>query len=153
MPVFESRTELNASVEQLFDFLIHPANLQKIAPPEMQFVFVEPPEVIHAGCRLTCKAQAYGMIQKLTYEIVEFDAPTKFREQMVEGPLKRWLHDYIIEPHSTPGAVTLVNRIDFEPPGGILGFIVTADKILGALDDGFDHRRLELQKLFGKLQP
>ena len=150
MPIFECRTDLQTSPEQLFEFLVRPENLQKIAPPQMQFVFVEPPEFIRLGCRLTCKAQAYGMIQQLTYEIVEFNSPKQFREKMVDGPLKQWLHDYIVEPHSAPDAVTLVNRIDFEPPGGLLGFVVTADKILEALEDGFDHRREELQKLFGK---
>ena len=150
MPKFESRTDLHGSVQQVFDFLIRPANLQAIAPPEMQFVFVEPPEVFKLGTRLTCKAQAYGMIQQLTYEIVEFNAATQFREKMVEGPLKLWLHDYIIEPHSSADSVTLINRIEFEPPGGLLGFIVTADKILEALDDGFDYRRVALEKLFPK---
>ena len=148
MPIFESRTDLNATVEQVFDFLIQPANLQAIAPPEMQFVFVAPPTVIELGSRLTCKAQAYGMIQQLTYEIVEWKSPTQFREKMVEGPLRLWLHDYIIEPHSSSGIVTLINRIEFEPPAGLLGYIVTVDKILEALDDGFDYRREALQKRF-----
>lgn len=150
MPIFESRTELHATSDQLFDFLVNTANLQKIAPPEMQFVFVNPPPVIQLGSRLTCKAQAYGMVQQLTYEIVEFSKPNQFREKMVEGPLKQWLHDYIVEPHSSEGLVTLVNRINFEPPGGVMGFIVTSDKILDALDDGFEFRRAELQKLFPK---
>ncbi len=148
MPIFESRTDLHTTVDQLFDYLIRPANLQAIAPPEMQFVFVTPPEIISLGCTLTCKAQAYGMIQQLTYEIVELSSPSRFREKMVEGPLKLWLHDYIIEPHSSPEKVTLLNRIEFEPPGGLLGFIVTADKILEALDDGFDFRSKALKKRF-----
>ncbi len=151
MPIFESRTDLHASVEQVFDYLIRPANLQAIAPPEMQFVFVMPPEVIKLGSRLTCKAQAYGMIQELTYEIVELKSPSQFREKMVEGPLRLWLHDYILEPHASSDHVTLINRIEFEPPGGLLGFIVTADKILEALDDGFDYRRKVLQKRFPKI--
>ena len=150
MPHFESRTDLHGSVEQLFDFIIRPANLQAIAPPEMQFVFVNPPEVIQLGSRLTCKAQAYGMIQQLSYEITEFHALTNFQETMVEGPLKLWRHDYIIEPHGSGNSLTLINHIEFEPPGGLLGFIVTADKILEALDDGFDYRRIALQKLFAK---
>ena len=150
MPIFESRTDLYASAEQVFDFLVRPANLQAIAPPEMQFVFVQPPDVISLGSRLTCKAQAYGMIQQLTYEIVDFRSPSQFREKMVEGPLKLWLHDYIIEPQSVAEIVTLINRIEFEPPGGMMGFIVTADKILEALEDGFDHRRDLLQKQFAK---
>ena len=150
MPIFESRTELFATIDQVFDFLIRPANLQAIAPPEMQFVFVTPPDVIELGSRLTCKAQAYGMVQELTYEIVELNSPSQFREKMVEGPLKLWLHDYIIEPHESPDRVTLINRIEFEPPAGLLGFIVTADNILEALDDGFDYRRTVLQKTFMK---
>lgn len=150
MPIFESRTELYGTAEQLFDFIIKPANLQAIAPPEMQFVFVNPPDVIQLGSRLTCKAQAYGMIQQLSYEIVEFEPSKQFREKMVEGPLKLWLHDYVIEPHSSPDQVTLINRIEFEPPGGLLGILVSANKIMDALEDGFEHRRDELQKLFDK---
>jgi ligand-binding SRPBCC domain-containing protein len=90
------------------------------------------------------------MIQQLSYEIIELDSPRSFREKMVEGPLKLWVHDYIVEPHSSPDRVILVNRIEFEPPGGLLGFIVTADKIMEALDDGFEYRREVLQKQFGK---
>ena len=150
MPIFASRTDLHGSVEEIFDFLIRPVNLQAIAPPDMQFVFVSPPEIISLGSRLTCKAQAYGMIQELTYEVVELDSPSRFREKMVEGPLQLWLHDHIIEPHSSPDQVTLINRIEFEPPAGLLGFIVTSDSILKALEDGFDYRRDVLQKKFAK---
>ena len=148
MPIFESRTDLHGSVDQVFDFLIRPANLQAIAPPDMQFVFVTPPDIIELGTRLKVKAQVYGMVQELTYEIVEMKSPSLFREKMVEGPLKLWLHDYIIEPHPSADRVTLINRIEFEPPGGVLGFLVTADSILDALDDGFEHRRELLQKQF-----
>ena len=149
MPIFESRTDLNASVNEVFEFLIRPANLQAIAPPEMQFVFVAPPEVIELGSRLTCKARAYGVVQELTYEVVELTSPSRFREKMVQGPLKLWLHDHILESYSSNDGVTLINRIEFEPPGGVLGFIVTADSILEALEDGFEHRRTVLQKRFG----
>ena len=149
MPIFESRTDLPASVEQVFDVIVRPANLQEIAPPDMQFVFVDPPEMISLGQRLTCKAQAYGMIQTLNYEIVEFKAPLQFREKMVEGPLQLWLHDYIIEQQPSGRTVTLINRIEFQPPAGLLGFIVTADKIMEALEDGFDYRREILNKRFG----
>ncbi|HEY0985241.1 SRPBCC family protein [Schlesneria sp.] len=148
MPIFESRTDLHGSLDQVFDFLIRPANLQAIAPPQMQFVFVTPPPIIELGSRLKVKAQVYGMVQELTYEIVELNTPTRFREKMVEGPLKLWLHDYIVEPHSSSDKVTLINRIEFEPPGGVLGFLVTADSILEALEDGFEHRREALQKQF-----
>ena len=148
MAIFESRTDLNASATDVFDFIVRPANLQRISPPEMQFVFVNPPHTIELGSRLTCKAQAYGMVQQLTYEITQLEMPQGFREKMVEGPLRLWLHDYIVEPHTSSNKVTLINRIEFEPPAGLLGFIVTADKILETLEDGFDYRRIQLQKHF-----
>ena len=148
MPQFESRIPLNASPEQVFDYILRPANLQAIAPPETQFVFVQPPAVIELGSRLTCKVQAYGVIQQLSYEIVEFAAPERIREKMVEGPLKLWLHDYIVEPNAV-GGVTLVNRIEFEPPGGMMGLIVNASRIMEALEDGFHYRGKALKKVFG----
>ncbi|MBS0207240.1 MAG: SRPBCC family protein [Planctomycetes bacterium] len=147
MPQFESRTSLSASPEQVFDYILHPANLQAIAPPETQFVYVSPPPRIELGSRLTCKVSAYGMIQQLSYEIVELVSPVRYREKMVEGPLKLWLHDYIVEP--VEGGVILINRIEFEPPGGMMGLIVNASRIQDALEDGFDHRAKALQKVFG----
>jgi ligand-binding SRPBCC domain-containing protein len=147
MPLFENRTVLKASPEQVFEYILRPSNLQSIAPPESQFVYVQPPQLIELGSRLICKVQAYGMVQQLTYEIVELVSPHRYREKMVEGPLRLWLHDYIVEP-SESGQVTLVNRIEFEPPGGLLGLMVNESRILDALEDGFDYRSKALQKVF-----
>ena len=148
MPLFESRTSLNATPERVFEFICSPSNLAAIAPPETQFVYVQPPLLIELGSRLVCKVQAYGMIQQLSYEIVELVSPERYREKMVEGPLKLWLHDYIVEP-SSDGGVILINRIEFEPPGGLMGLIVNASRIMDALEDGFDYRAKALQKVFG----
>lgn len=148
MPVFEHRTPLKAAPQDVFDFILRPANLQAIAPPESNFVYVDPAPVIELGTRLVCKVQAYGMVQQMTYEIVEIDAPRRYREELVEGPLQKWQHDYIVEADDN-GEAVLVNHIDFEPPGGMMGLIVTADRILDALEDGFYYRGIALKKVFG----
>jgi ligand-binding SRPBCC domain-containing protein len=147
MAQFESRTNVNADPERLFDYLLRPANLQAIAPPESQFVFVNPPELIELGTKLVCKVGAYGMIQQLAYEIVELVSPHRYREQMVEGPLKLWVNDYIIESDASGGAV-LINRIEFAPPGGMLGLIMNEKRIIEALEDGFHYRSKVLEKVF-----
>lgn len=148
MPQFESRTELNATPHQLFEYMVRPANLQALSPPSTGLVYVNPPQLIELGSRLVCKVQAYGMVQQVAYEIVEFASPVRYREKMVEGPLKLWVNDYILEP-SENGGVVLINKIDFEPPSGLLGLIVNASRIIEALEDGFDHRARLLQKHFG----
>ena len=147
MPQFESRTELNASPDKVFEYIRSPANLQAIAPPETQFVYVQPPQLIELGSRLVCKVSAYGMIQQMSYEIVELVSPERYREKMVEGPLQMWLHDYFVEPSAN--GVTLVNRIEFEPPAGMMGLIVNSRRIMEALEDGFDYRGKALKKVFG----
>lgn len=149
MPVFECRTELPVSPERLFEFITLVENMQKVSPPEVDMVIEEAPEVLELGSRLVFKVQAFGMPQQLIHEIVAFDAPRSFREKMTKGPLASWIHDYIVEPHGD-GHSALTNRIDFEPPGGMLGMLLTADRILSRLEDSYAVRGEALKKA---LQP
>lgn len=147
MPVFESRTEVPVSPERLFEFITCVENMQKVSPPEVDMVIVEAPPILELGSRLVFKVQAFGVAQQLVHEIVAFDRPRSFREQMTQGPLSSWIHDYIVEPHGD-GHAALINRIDFEPPGGMLGMLLTADRILSRLEDGYAHRGEALRKAF-----
>lgn len=146
MPIFESRVELPASPEAVFDFISRPANLAAISPPEAGLVFTQAPEVLSEGAAMVCKLQAYGLVQELQQKITKFDPPRSFREELIKGPVKKYIHDYIVEP--TPGGAVLINRIDFEPPGGLMGMMVTADRIMDQLEDGFAYRRDLLKKAF-----
>ena len=102
-------------------------------------MFVEAPEVISLGSRLVFKLQGFGVVQQLEHEIIEFDPPRGFREKMTKGPLPHWQHAYILEPDGS-GGVALLNRIEFEPPGGLLGMIVTAQRMLDHLQQEYGHR-------------
>lgn len=145
MPVYESRIPLTGPVERVFDFISRPANLQRISPPEVQMAFVNAPEVITLGSKLVFKIHVYGQVQQFEHEIVEFESPFRFREKAISTPMKSWIQDYILEP-GEEGLVVLRNRIEFEPPGGLLGFILTSDTILQNLEDSHAHRREALQK-------
>jgi len=145
MAVFESRTELSCTPERLFEFIIRPANLKVIAPAEVGLSFVDAPEVIALGSKLVFKVQGFGVVQHLEHEIVEFDPPRGFRERMVKGPLPHWQHEYILEPDAA-GGVTLLNRIEFEPPGGILGMILTAERMIDHLHREYQHRSEALKQ-------
>jgi ligand-binding SRPBCC domain-containing protein len=145
MQVYESRIVLPGPAERVFDFLIRPANMQQISPPEVQMAFIEAPEVISLGSKLVFKIQVYGQVQQFEHEIVEFDRPNKFREKAVVTPMKSWIQDYILEPGDS-GSVVLYNRIEFEPPGGVLGFIVTPQLIMTNLEEGHPYRQEALLK-------
>ena len=145
MAVFECRTELTCSPETAFDYITRPANMKAIAPKDVDLVFVEAPEVIQLGSKLVFKVQAFGMAQQLEHEIVAFEALKSFREKMTKGPLPAWQHDYILEPNSN--GVLLLNRIEFQPPGGMLGMLLTADRMLSHLEEGYAYRSEALKKV------
>jgi ligand-binding SRPBCC domain-containing protein len=145
MPRYESRILLPGPVERVFDFLIRPANMQQISPPEVQMSFVQAPEVISLGSRLVFKIHVFGQVQQFEHEIVEFDRPNRFRERAVQTPMKSWVQDYILESGEN-GLVVLRNQIEFEPPGGLLGFILTPAVIIANLEEGHAHRQEALQK-------
>lgn len=145
MPVYESQMSLPGTVEIVFDFLSRPANLQRISPPSVQMAFVDPPEVITLGSRLVFKIQVFGQVQQFEHEVVEFDRPNRIREKAIATPMKSWIQDHILEPGES-GLVVLHSRIEFEPPGGMLGYILTPDRIIANLQEGHEHRKEALQK-------
>lgn len=145
MPTFEIRTEVQVSPETLFDFIIRPANMQAIAPPDVGMVIVEAPEIFETGSKLIFKVQAYGIVQQLEHEIVLVEHPRILHEKMTKGPLPKWEHQYLVESIGE-SASALTNKIEFEPPGGMLGMILTADRILQQLEEGYAHRCEALKK-------
>lgn len=145
MPTFEIRTEVQVSPETLFDFIIRPANMQAISPPEVGMVIVDAPEILETGSKLVFKVQGYGMVQQLEHEMVLVERPRILHEKMTKGPLPKWEHQYVVEPADN-GQAALINKIDFEPPGGMLGMILTADRILQQLEESYAHRSEALKK-------
>lgn len=148
METFEARLTLPCAQEVAFDFLAHPENIKRISPPDMGLFFVEAPERLSLGARMQFKVQAFGVAREATHEITQFDEPGSFTEQQVKGPLGHWVHEHLFEPDGE-GAVTMIDRIEFEPPGGVVGLLVNADRILENLEEGFDHRHDQLEKLLG----
>lgn len=149
MPVFECRTEVGVSPKTLFEFITNVANMKAIAPSDVDMTIIEAPDELALGSKIVFQVQAFGVKQQLVHEVVEFQSPERFREKMVKGPMTAWTHDYIVEPHGTTGAA-LTNRIEFEPPGGMLGMLLTADRILGHLEEDYARRSEALKKA---LQP
>jgi ligand-binding SRPBCC domain-containing protein len=146
MAVFETSITLDCPAEQVFDLLLLPATHLQLSPPEAGLHFVEAPAVLELGTRFEFRIQGWGGVQQIVNEVVDFDRPRLFTEKQVRGPLKSWTHFHLFEP-TGPGQVTITDRIEFEPPGGLVGLLVTESKILEKLEDGFYYRHGQLRKL------
>ncbi len=145
MAEFERSIVVMSGLEEVFDFLLRPQNVTRISPPDMGLNFVNAPEVVELGSIMEFKVLARGVVQNITHEITHLDRPSSFIEKQVQGPFKHWQHEHAFE--ATGDGVTIIDRISFEPPGGLIGLLVTEESILDSLDDGFAHRHAQLQKL------
>ncbi|HWL06885.1 MAG TPA: SRPBCC family protein [Planctomicrobium sp.] len=145
MPLCEYETQLDCSVENLFDFLSRPANVSRVTSPDLGITFTSAPDVLHTGARLDFQIITFGQLIKSSHEIVEFDRPHIVIEQQVTGPMKAWRHRHEYEAN---GNGTLMRDVvEFQLPGGILGLMLSESKVCDHLEDGFFYREQRLKEL------
>lgn len=146
MAVFETSLVLNITPEKAFDFLILPVNIARISPPQIGLKFVNPPDALSFGVQFEVKVQAWGTVQTSVFEVIEFERPHCYIEKQFKGPMKSWIHEHRYTLNSD-GQTIISNRIEFTPPGGLVGLMVTESKIIDNLEDGFYYRHQQLRKL------
>src|SRR5262245_47629163 len=147
MPVFESSQLIPRPIEEVFAFFRAPANLVMVSPPELHLRVLEGPALIELGSRIVLKGRRWGIPQRMVSEITAFEAQITFTDTLIEGPLRRWVHT-----HRFAGAAAgtqISDRIEYEPPGGILGQMVTASRLERDLKWIFEYRTKKLIELFG----
>jgi ligand-binding SRPBCC domain-containing protein len=127
MPVFETAVEVACSAERAFEFLVRPANLLQVSPPEFHLKLLEAPERLHLGARITIQGSKFGLPQKITSEVTAFDEGVAFTDTQVSGPFAAFEHRHRVEPQDSGSRI--LDRIEYEAPGGLVGLFVTNAKI------------------------
>lgn len=145
MALFEDRITVDRPVEVVFDFLTTSANIEQVSAADLGLTFLDVPEKYHRGAVVKFQIMGMGQVQTAVHEIVEFDAPQRFVERQIEGVLNLWEHEHIFE--SDGGRTHIIDRITFEPPGGLLGLLATEEKITEQLEDGFFSRNRLVKQL------
>jgi ligand-binding SRPBCC domain-containing protein len=145
MAEFETSVDVSCSIERAFDFLLRPANVVRISPPSVGLKMLSAPEVVEKGSQIQFQIQAFGQIQSFIHHITAVDPVTLIREEQLQGLFKSWIHEHVFE---TVGPRTrIIDRITFEPPSGLLGLLLTKNRIADQLDDAYFHRNKTLAKL------
>lgn len=144
MPVFEATTELPCPPRTAFEFLTHPANLPKVSPPELHVQVLDAPERLALGARFTVKARRFGIAQTMVSEITAFEEGVSFTDEQRQGPFGKFVHTHRVE--EMPGGCRLTDRIEFKPPGGLLGLIATAGLIESELRKSFAYRTEKIRE-------
>lgn len=147
MGSYRAEVLLAAPAEEIFDFLIRPENVIRVTAPNAGLKPVAAPEIFEQGSRIELELTGYGPPQRFLYEVTEFLRPDRFTETLVKGPLKSFRHEHVFEV--TPNGTLVSDRVEFQPPGGMLGFLVTEDRIRQGLQHGLKFRYEELTRIFG----
>lgn len=148
---FHRVQNIPASVEQVWDFISSPANLQEITPPSMGFLITSAnlPAKMYAGMIISYKVKPLlGIPLTWVTEITQVVDGTYFIDEQRIGPYSLWHHQHKLE--AIPGGVRMTDIISYEPPFGPLGAISNALFIKQKLKEIFDYRQTAIEKRFGK---
>ena len=147
MPHYTTTLEIPHPLPELFTYLTRPKNLAQLAPPDLNLELVTAPEIMILGSQLVWKGRRWGVSQQITQEVATFDRDKLIVVEQKQGPLKRWIHANHFE--AIAAGTRIVEKIEYEPPGGLLGYVVTADAIRKELEKMLAFREKKLKEIFG----
>jgi len=120
MPVIVLRTRVAASPARCFD-LARDVELHQrsTAASRERAVAGMTAGLLGAGDEVTWEATHFGVRQRLTSRITEFDPPNRFVDEMVRGAFTRFRHEH--QFISVPDGTDMVDIFDYTAPLGPLG--------------------------------
>lgn len=145
MPEVVCSTHLNCSAAILRGYLGKTSNLKDITDPEMNLRIVEADELITEGSEIEFQVSTYGIKQTMKHRYTEV-SDTLIQSEQLEGPTRTWVHQVIIEGTGDE-TCKLTDKIEFEPPGGMMGFVMTEAKIRESVLEGMESRYESLAEI------
>jgi len=121
VPRIELTTEISAPIEQVFDLArsidVHAESQSRHGE---KAVAGRMSGLIESGEEVTWEAVHFGVRQRLTSRIDTMYRPRHFRDSMVRGAFRRFIHDHYFE--LTPNGTTAMKDVFvYEAPLGPLG--------------------------------
>jgi len=147
---FSKEQKLNASLDEVWDFISSPANLKQITPSYMGFDISSPnlAEKMYAGMMISYVVRPlFGIKTDWLTEITHVKDKSYFVDEQRFGPYVIWHHQHFIEPTDT--GVLMKDIITYQPPFGVLGAIANTLIIQNKLEEIFEFRRVALEKRYG----
>ena len=127
MPIIELWTEIKADQEIVFD-LARSIDLHKISTEHTneRAIAGKTKGLIGLDETVTWRAKHFGIYQRLTSKVTEFDRPNYFADEMVKGAFKRFKHeDHFV---ALSGGTLVTDIFDYTSPFGFLGRLI--DKLI-----------------------
>lgn len=143
------KQKIHSSIEEVWDFISSPSNLQHITPKSMLFKITSDKTStnIYPGMIITYKVSPLlGIQMDWMTEITQIDTRKMFIDEQRYGPYKLWHHQHILE--KAGDHVIMKDIISYIPPFGILGTLANYLFIKKKIKSIFKYREQALDKVF-----
>ncbi len=87
--------------------------------------------LIELGESVTWEARHLGVRQRLTSQVVAFDRPHYFRDEMTAGAFRSFGHDHRFSARD--GNTVMIDDVEFRSPYGPLGWLVDRPFLAGSM--------------------
>ncbi len=148
MPRFVATFDLSAPPAEVFAFFRKPVSLLRVTPPNLHLHLDDSPDELHLGARLTLVSRRWGLRYRSVTEVTAFEPNVSFVEEQKEGAFRRWVYAHRFEP-KPDGGTRLLDEIDYDTPGGLLGLTLTPAAVERELGQFFRYRNERLAEILG----
>jgi ligand-binding SRPBCC domain-containing protein len=149
MYTLHKETVVNTTLENAWDFIRNPENLNKITPDDMAFeIMTDIPDEMTEGMLVEYRVNI-PMLGKQPWlsELKHIVPLSSFVDEQKIGPYKLWYHFHGIE--ACPEGVLFTDRVTYEVPFGIFGKLAHALFIRRTLERIFKYRESRFGALLG----
>lgn len=151
MPTFQAVQRVPYPRETVYAVFARPANVVAMAPPAFGLELVEGPAAVAVGTRTVVRAMRFGVATRVVTEVVVADPPAGYVEVQVQGPFRRWAQERLFRAVGAD-ETEVVETIQFEPPGGMLGLLLNRRAIEEQLRYAYEHRMPRMLELLAAVE-
>ena len=146
-----SKQNLPISIQEAWEFLSNPKNLNLITPDYMGFIIESGADKPMFSGQIIqyIVTPVLGIKTKWVTEITHVDEGHFFVDEQRFGPYSFWHHKHFLK--EIPGGVEMEDIIDYKIPMGIIGQLMHPIIVKPKLDEIFEYRRKKLITLFGEI--
>jgi ligand-binding SRPBCC domain-containing protein len=147
--LFIQESLIDATPAEVFAFHEEPGALERLTPPWEKVVLVERGDSLKPGTRVVLRSWL-GPIP-LTWVAVhtEYDPPHLFADRQESGPFAAWYHRhrFLDDGH---GRTILRDEVEYEPPMGRLGRLLSGPMLESKLKRMFEYRHEQTRRLLAE---
>lgn len=147
-----TKQKLPISLDEAWEFIANPKNLEIITPKSMGFMTISGDErPMFAGQIIHYKiTPLFGIPMQWVTEITHVQDKSFFVDEQRFGPYGFWHHKHFLKP--IPGGVEMEDIVHYKLPMGILGQMAHPFLVKPKLDKIFAFRQNKLVALFGEFK-